>query len=71
MTIASEPTEQPEVRKALLEAFGWYHFSPYKADLINTCQLILEQPDLPEMVKLEALKTANRFRDGNNNPLSP
>jgi len=71
MVIATNQNEKPEVRKALLEAFGWYHFSPYKVDLINTCQLILEQPDLPEMVKLEALKTANRFRDGNNNPLSP
>ncbi len=71
MKLALDDKEDPALRTALLEAFGWYHYSPHTPELITTCQAIATRPDAPDQVKNEALKTVHRLQGGINNPLSP
>ncbi len=71
MEIVQDQEQDATLRTALLEALGWYHFSPYREEIIASCEAVLKAPGEPETVLKEAEKTVNRLRFGVNNPLTP
>ena len=54
--------ENPEgVRVNMAEALGWFVNSIRRADIINFCQKMMTQPDMPEKVRAELQQTINRL----------
>lgn len=70
IAISRHNTKPKELRVAVIEALGWYYFSPRRFDIINACKNLLNQnPELE--IKNEAIKTINRLIEGPNNPFTP
>jgi len=70
IAIANDNTKPKELRVAVIEALGWYYFSPRRFDIVNACKNLLNQK--PELeIKNEAIKTINRLIEGPNNPFTP
>lgn len=70
IAISRDNTKPKELRVAVIEALGWYYFSPRRFDIINACKNLLNQK--PELeIKNEAIKTINRLIEGPNNPFTP
>jgi len=67
---AEDSKTAPELRVTAIEALGWYSFS-YKKDMIKeACEKIEKDNSAPQAVKDEALRTFNRLKDGENNPIT-
>ncbi len=71
ITVARNSETDAEVRVTAFEVMGWYTFSHNRDKLIEICDEVLNQPDVPQSVADEALKTLNRLKTGPNNPMSP
>lgn len=72
LTIARSDKNPAEVRKAALEALGWFVQSRRRKDIIAACQKIESDDDkLPPAVRLEAEKTRRRLTTGPNDPFTP
>ncbi len=68
--IAKGENYPKELRIAVIEALGWYYFSPKKLEIIKACKVLQSQNTFYE-VKQEAIKTMNRLLEGPNNPFTP
>ena len=71
ISIAKNPAENEQVRAHILEALGWFNLSEQKAKIINACDEIINEKNVPSMVKNEAVRTFNRLRAGNNDVITP
>ncbi|NPV11642.1 MAG: HEAT repeat domain-containing protein [Ignavibacteria bacterium] len=68
--IAKNVKKPKELRKAVIEALGWYYFSPKRFDIIRVCnELKNKSEDL--LIREEAIRTINRLTQGPNNPFTP
>ncbi len=68
--IANSDSKPKELRVAVIEALGWYYFSPRRFEIINACKKLQNQ-NTPLEVTQEAIKTINRLSEGPNNPFTP
>lgn len=68
--IAKSENKPEELRVAVIEASGWYYFSPKRFKIIDACKRLQNQ-DTPLEVRQEAIKTINRLVEGPNNPFTP
>ncbi|MCR4417028.1 MAG: HEAT repeat domain-containing protein [Ignavibacteria bacterium] len=67
--IAKNEKKPKELRKAVIEALGWYYFSPKRFDIIRVCnELKNKSEDL--LIREEAIRTINRLTQGPNNPFT-
>ncbi len=71
LRITIDPQQTPQLRQATLEALGWYYFSYKRATIIATCETLLNDKNVPESVRLEAVKTRARLLAGPNDPVNP
>lgn len=65
--LAKNQKENTDLRKAVLEALGWYALANNKGVIIEACDEILKNTDNPKEVMDEALKTKNRLKEGYSN----
>jgi len=70
IAIASNKNKPKELRVAVIEALGWYYYSPKRFDIINACKILLNETQEIE-IKNEVIKTINRLIEGPNNPFTP
>jgi hypothetical protein len=70
IAIASNKNKPKELRGAVIEALGWYYYSPKRFDIINACKIFLNETQEIE-IKNEVIKTINRLIEGPNNPFTP
>lgn len=64
--------ESEYIRTVALEALGWYHLNPDAPAVTQSALLeISSEPETPESVRREAIKSYNRLKEGANNPITP
>jgi hypothetical protein len=63
--------DDPAVRRAALEALGWFVFATEREEIAAACREITADPDSPPPVRDEAAKTVRRLRAGANDPVLP
>lgn len=64
--------ESDYIRTVALEALGWYHLNPEApAETEEALLKLATDPQTPEVVRKEALKSYNRLKEGANNPITP
>jgi hypothetical protein len=68
--IMEDKKEPKEIRKAVLEALGWYAFAYNRDTIIKACDELIKREDTPVEVKEEALRTKNRLLEGYSNPIT-
>ncbi len=71
IALALDPAEDADLRQKTLESLGWFCYSYKRPEIQQACKEIQKQNNLPAKVAAEALKTANRLREGPNNPITP
>jgi hypothetical protein len=63
LNVIKEDSQPVEVRIAMTEALGWFTLSPYKQEIIKTCEELIQA--LPESeLKSELIQTRGRLLDG-------
>ncbi|HEX2962287.1 MAG TPA: HEAT repeat domain-containing protein [Ignavibacteriales bacterium] len=68
--IAKDGKEPKEIRKAILEALGWYAMAYNRDIIIKACDELIKREDSPIEVKEEALRTKNRLLEGYSNTIT-
>lgn len=53
--------EELSIRLALVEALGWFNISYRKAEIIETCEQLLRQKQLPEALRKETRRSLRRL----------
>ncbi len=69
--LAMDAKQPAKLRITILETLGWFNFNHNRNRIVAACETVMKQQNVPEEVKAEAQKTANRIRTGANNPLTP
>ncbi|MCX8010985.1 MAG: HEAT repeat domain-containing protein, partial [Ignavibacteria bacterium] len=69
IALAKDTKIDGTLRSTIIEALGWYYFSPKRFEIIKACDEIILS-DIKN-VSDEALRTRNRLIEGANNPITP
>ncbi|RKY50922.1 MAG: hypothetical protein DRP91_00150, partial [Candidatus Neomarinimicrobiota bacterium] len=70
LAVATDESEELEVRLGAIEALGWYQYSRKRRYIVESLETCLQKTQVGE-VRSELLKTINRLKMGPNNPLTP
>ncbi len=71
LAVALAPDEEPTLRAALVEALGWFTLSCRMQDILEGVERLADDPNAPEEVRMEALRTRARLLAGPNEPWTP
>ena len=69
--LAKNPAENEQVRSHILEVLAWFNLSEQKDEIILACKEVLNEKDVPALVKNEAVRTLGRLSAGFNNVITP
>ncbi|NOZ60504.1 MAG: HEAT repeat domain-containing protein, partial [Calditrichaeota bacterium] len=71
IAVAQEKALDTNLRKAIIEALGWFVYSYQREKIINFCKEIISDKNEQDAIKSEARKTRTRLLVGANHSLTP
>ncbi|MEZ5966406.1 MAG: HEAT repeat domain-containing protein [Planctomycetota bacterium] len=71
LALAQATDDEPAVRRAALEALGWFVYSARRSDIEAVAARLAGDTSIPPEISREALKTVRRLQAGANDPLLP